>query len=486
MGGLSMGYFTEKSSGEIKKVLSEDVEQIELFVAHHIPDMVAGVVLPFMTIAYLFIIDWRMALIALIPLPIALLLQIAMMGGSEHKNLMKKYHSLLEKMNGTIIEYIRGMPVIKIFNQTVTSFSRFKDSVYGYRDCTLVINKKGTPPWAAFTVIVSSSLFFILPFGIWFYIKGTIELPTLFLCLMLGAGYMVPLFKLALMGGHLRQINEGVKRIDKIFSELEMPDAVMPKVPENNTIEFKNVNFSYKEKTVLHDINFEIKEGTVTAFVGPSGAGKTTIAHLILRMWDIDNGEILIGGVNIKDISREKLMDRIGFVFQDIFMFSDMVYENICMGAENVQEEDIIHAAKAAQCHEFIEGLPAGYNTIIGEAGTIHLSGGERQRIAMARIILKNAPIIVLDEAIAYADAENEVKIQRAFVKIMKKKTVIVIAHRLSTITDADQIIVIDEGKIADKGTHTELLKSGNLYKRMWDAHISARKWTLNLGGGEK
>ena len=486
MGGLSMGYFTEKSSGEIKKIVSEDVEQIELFIAHHIPDLAAGVALPLLIIGYLFITDWRMALIALIPLPIALLLFIAMLGGSEYKKLVKKYHDSLEKMNSTIIEYIRGMPVVKVFNQTVMSFSRFKDSVYGYRDFTNAWSKKGTPPWAAFTVIVSSSLFFLLPFGVWFYIKGTIELSTLFLCLMLGSGYMIPFLKLAHMGSFLAQINEGIRRIDKILFQPKMSISYTPKILKNNNIEFKNVSFSYTEKEILHDISFQAKEGTVTALVGPSGAGKTTIAHLIPRMWDIDNGEILVGGINIKDVSQEKLMNRIGFVFQDIFMFSDTVDENIRMGAEGVQEEDIIHAAKAAQCHDFIEELPEKYNTIIGEAGTIHLSGGERQRIALARIILKNAPIIVLDEAIAYADAENEVKIQSAFAEIMKGKTVIVIAHRLSTITDADQIIVIDEGKIEEMGTHNELLKSGKLYKRMWDAHTSARNWTLDLRGGEK
>ena len=486
MGGLSMGYFTEKSSGEIKKTLSEDVEDIELFIAHHIPDMVAGVVLPLMTIGYLFIIDWRMALIALIPLPISFLLFIAMLGGSEYKKLIKKYHDSLEKMNETIIEYVRGMPVVKVFNQTVRSFRRFKDSVYGYRDFTNAWSKKGTPPWAAFTVIVGSSLFFLLPFGVWFYVKGTIELPTLFLCLMLGSGYMIPFLKLAHMGSFLAQINEGIRRIDKILFQPKMSISYTPKILKNNNIEFKNVSFSYTEKEILHDISFQAKEGTVTALVGPSGAGKTTIAHLIPRMWDIHNGEILVGGINIKDVSQEKLMNRIGFVFQDIFMFSDTVDENIRMGAEGVQEEDIIHAAKTAQCHDFIEELPEKYNTIIGEAGTIHLSGGERQRIALARIILKNAPIIVLDEAIAYADAENEVKIQSAFAEIMKGKTVIVIAHRLSTITDADQIIVIDEGKIEEMGTHNELLKSGNLYKRMWDAHTSARNWTLDLREGEK
>ena len=483
MGGLSMGYFTEKSSGEIKKILSDDVEYIELFIAHHIPDAVAGVALPLLTIGYLFITDWRMGLVALIPLPISAVLYTVMLGGSEYKNIIRKYHDSVEKMNSTIIEYVRGMPVVKIFNQTVISFRRFKDSVYGYLNFVNTWTKKGTPPWAAFTVIVGSSLFFLLPFGIWFYIKGTIELPALFLCLMLGSGYMIPLLRLGAMGHYFAMINEGVRRIDKILLEPKMPDAVAPKVPDNKNIEFKNVSFSYTNKEILQDISFRAKEGTVTALVGPSGAGKTTIAHLIPRMWDIDKGKILIGNINIKNIPMEKLMDRIGFVFQDTFMFSDTVYENIRMGMENVKKEDIIRSAKAAQCHDFIEQLPKKYNTIIGEAGTIHLSGGEKQRIALARIILKNAPIIVLDEAIAYADAENEVKIQNAFAEIMRGKTVIVIAHRLSTITDADQIIVIDEGKIVEKGSHNELLKSGKLYKRMWDAHTSAQKWTLDLKG---
>lgn len=486
LGGLEMGYFTDKSSGEIKKILSEDVENIELFIAHHLPDVVAGVALPLLTIGYLFIVDWRMGLVALIPLPISMVLYNSMLGGSEFKNTIRKYHDSVENMNSTIIEYVRGMPVVKIFNQTVISFHRFKNSVYDYRDFTSAWAKKGTPPWAAFTVIVGSSLFFILPFGIWFYIKGTLDLPTLFLCLMLGSGYMVPVLKLGVMGHNFAMINEGVRRMDEIFYQPELPDAVVSVVPENNNIEFKDVSFSYTDREILQDISFKIKEGTVTALVGPSGAGKTTIAHLIPRMWDIDKGEILVGNINVKNISMEKLMERIGFVFQDPFIFSDTVYENIRMGMEDARKEDIIRSAKAAQCHDFIEELPEKYDTMIGEAGTIHLSGGERQRIALARIILKNAPIIVLDEATAYADSENEVKIQSAFAKIMRGKTVIVIAHRLSTIADADQIIVIDEGKVAEKGTHTELLKSGELYKRMWDAHVSASEWTFDIDGRKK
>ena len=279
-----MGYFTDKSSGEIKKILSEDVENIELFVAHHLPDVVTGVALPLLTIGYFFIVDWRMGLVALIPLPISTILYNAMLGGSEFKNIIRKYHNSVENMNSTIIEYVRGMPVVKIFNQTVMSFHRFRNSVYDYRDFTSAWAKKGMPPWAAFTVIVGSSLFFILPFGIWFYIKETIDLPTLFLCLMLGSGYMVPVLKLGVMGHNFAMINEGVRRMDEIFYQPELPDAVISEVPENNNIEFRDVSFSYTNREVLHDISLEIKEGTVTALVGPNGAGKTTIAHLIPRM----------------------------------------------------------------------------------------------------------------------------------------------------------------------------------------------------------
>ena len=466
----------ERQVGKIKKILSEDVENIELFIAHHIRDTVEGISLPIITIAYLFFVDWRMALVALIPFPIAALLFMIMIGGPEYKKLIRKYHDSLEKMNATIVEYIRGMPVVKIFNQTATSFSRFKDSVYAYRDFTVVWAKKGTPPWAAFRVITGISLFFLLPFGTWFYLKGTIDLPALLLCLMLGSGYMIPLVKLASMGSLLSRINEGVSRIDKIFSEPEIPVPDTPKISENYDIEFKNVSFSYGEKEVLHDISFKVKEGTVTALVGPSGAGKTTIAQLLPRMWDIDKGEILIGGVNIKDVPLGELMNTIGFAFQDAYMFSDTVYENIRMGMKNVREKDIIRAAKIAHCHEFIEKLPDGYDTIIGESGAT-LSGGERQRISIARAIWKDAPIVILDEATASLDPENERLIQEAINELVKSKTLVVIAHRLWTIVKADQILVIDDGRIVEKGKHEELLKKKGLYYRMWNEQMKAKGW---------
>ena len=483
LGTLHMGYFTESRSGGIKKILSEDVEEIEQFIAHHIPDLVSGVSLPMVTVFFLFTVDWRMALIALIPLPIALLLQYVALGTSNHDHLMEQYHDAHEAMNGTIVEYVRGMPVVKVFNQTVDSFSRLKQHVYAYRDFVNQWTERMAPPWALFTVVTASSLFVILPFGVWFYLSGSLSLPKLLLFLMLGSGYMTPLLKVAMMGGTLARILEGVSRIDAILSQPGVSQSSAPEVPEGCAIEFDDVGFGYGDKKVLHHTSFRIEEGSVTALVGPSGAGKSTIAQLLLRMWDTSSGEIRLGGVGIKEISHKMLMDYVGFVFQDVFIFSDTVYENIRMGKEGATHEEVMKAAESAQCLDFILALPDGIHTVIGEGGTVHLSGGERQRISLARILLKDAPIIVLDEATAYADAENEAKIQTAFARIMKHKTVLIIAHRLSTITDADTILVIDKGQVVESGSHQHLIQTPGLYRSMWHAHTSARDWTFALTG---
>ncbi|VVS94548.1 ABC transporter ATP-binding protein [Desulfoluna spongiiphila] len=483
LGTLHMGYFTESRSGGIKKILSEDVEEIEQFIAHHIPDLVSGVSLPVVTIAYLFTVDWRMALIALLPLPVALFFQYIALGTSDRDQLMQQYHDAHEAMNGTIVEYVRGMPVVKVFNQTVDSFSRLKQFVYAYRDFVNQWTERVAPPWALFTVITASSLFFILPFGVWFYLAGSLSLPKLLLFLMLGSGYMIPLLKVAMMGGNLARILEGVSRIDAILSQPGISESSATRMPSGCTIEFDDVGFGYGHSKVLHHTSFRMEEGSVTALVGPSGAGKSTIAQLLLRMWDVDSGQIRIGGVDIRKIPHRTLMDHVGFVFQDVFIFSDTVYENIRMGKEEASHDEVMKAAEAAQCLDFIRALPDGIHTVIGEGGAVHLSGGERQRISLARILLKDAPIVVLDEATAYADAENEAKIQTAFARIMKDKTVIVIAHRLSTITDADTILVIDKGQVAESGSHERLIQTPGLYRSMWKAHTEARDWTFALTG---
>ena len=514
LGRLPMGYFTQRSSGELKKVIVDDVEQIESFIAHHIPDLVSGLTAALVTIIYLFTVDWRLALAALAPLPLAAVAQgVAMSGAMGAGGYLEKFNDALEQMNNVVVEYVRGMPVVKVFQQTMRSFQRFKDSVYAYRDFMLAWSKKGAAPAAVFIVLVTASLYFILPVGVWLYLRGTLALPDLLLFLILGVGYAEPLLKAMNLFAVMARSMEGIKRIDRIMSAAPIPLPSHPQTPGHYDVEFRHVSFSYgssspvlslalseaevtvegpvlsrveglttgSEKQVLEDVNFVAREGTVTGLVGPSGAGKSTIAHLIPRFWDVGEGEILIGGVNVEDIPLDDLMDIVGFVFQDVYMYSDTVFENIRMGMEGVNQAQIIAAARAAQAHEFIEQLPQGYQTVIGEGGKFHLSGGERQRISIARVILKDAPVIILDEATVFADAENEARIQSAFSQLMQDKTVIVIAHRLSTITDADQIIVVDEGQIVGQDTHAGLLKSRGLYQKMWAAHTAARDWTFRV-----
>jgi ATP-binding cassette subfamily B protein len=479
LGRLSMGYFTTRRTGAIKKVLTEDVEGLESFIAHHIPDVVSGLTLPLAIVIYLCSIDLKLALVALLPVPFALFLQQYTFAKANKENFREKYHQALEDLNGTIVEYVRGMPVVKIFNHTATSFTKLKEAALNYKKFIELSTLSTAPAWAVFVVITSSGLLFILPFGVYFYLHDDIGLPTLFLFFMLGAGYMTPLLKLALMGAQLGHLILGLDRVEAILAEQPLSEPENPLVPKGGSIEFKNVSFGYGETKVLHNIRISIPEGHVVALVGPSGAGKTTIAKLLLRMWDIQEGAILLGGVDVRSMRLQDLMAHVSFVFQDGFLFSDTLRENIRMGMEGVGDEDIIRAANAAQCQDFIEKMPRGLDTKVGEGGEVHLSGGEKQRISMARIILKNSPVVVLDEATAFADAENEARIQAAFAELMQGKTVVVIAHRLSTITDADRIYVLDEGKVVQSGTHEELAAQTGLYAHMWEAHMSAQDWSL-------
>ena len=479
LGRLPMGYFSARQTGQIKKVLYEDVEELEGFIAHHIPDLVSGAVLPVLLVAGLFVVDWRLALVALLPLPLAFALQRRAFVRDDRESQRSQFHDALEAMNATIVEYVRGMPVIKIFNQTVSSFARLENAALAYQRFTEQITRSMAPSWAMFVVVTSSGLLFLVPFGLWFYLDGSISLPTLLLFLMLGSSYMTPLFRLALLGGQLGHLLEGLARVDAILATPPLSEPALPQTPRSSAVEFDQVSFGYGDKPVLHKLSLRLAPGSVTALVGPSGAGKTTIAQLLLRMWDVREGAVRIGGVDIRDMAVDELMRRVGFVFQDGFLLSDTLRENIRMGHDGVTDADIEQAARAAQCGDFIARLPRGLDTRVGEGGEVHLSGGEKQRISMARILLKNAPIVVLDEATAYADAENEAKIQAAFAALMRDKTVLVIAHRLSTITDADAILVIRDGVVAEQGRHEELLSRQGLYHAMWQAHTAARDWTL-------
>jgi ATP-binding cassette subfamily B protein len=487
---LPMGYHTRQSSGAIKKTLEFSVEKVEGFIAHQLPDFVGAVALPLIMLVAMFSLDWRMALACTIPIVAAYLLQSIIFYGSEGKAAMKHYHDALENMNAAGVEYVRGMPAVKVFGLTVNTFLRFHASITGYRDWAVRYTKFCKRPYILFLTILSSLLTFILPVGI-VILSGHPENQafalTLMLFLVLAPGLSVPMMKLMHLGGNMRIISDGVARMDEIFAQKPLMEPGTPKSPNGYSVEFDNVSFSYEDKDAvtrmeaLAGVSFIAKEKQITALVGPSGSGKSTIANLIPRFWDVASGSIRIGGADIREIGTEKLMELVSFVFQDVHLFYDTIEENIRMGNASATYAQVIESAKAACCHEFIENLPQGYQTKIGEGGT-YLSGGEAQRVAIARAILKNSPILVLDEATAFADPENETKIQEGLSTLIQGKTVIIIAHRLSTIREADQILVVDEGRIEESGRHHELIKQNGLYNRMWEAHIDAGAWSLSKG----
>ena len=477
VGILPMGYLSHRNSGAFKKIISDDVERIETFVAHQIPDFVKAVALPLLTLGYLFSEDWRLALISCLPL-LVLVVIMPLMFGSKNQNLTQKYHHSLEEMSAGIVEYVRAMPVMKIFQQSAETFDKYGKKVLTFHRFVSDWIRHSSPPFAIFMSFASNAMLPVLVLGLSLYFHNGLTLATLLFFLILGTGYMRPVFAMSNMAMQLQLIEQGVQQIDKILEARVLPETHTPQEPSHYDIRFDKVSFAYDgEHYVLNDINFIAKEGSITALVGPSGAGKSTVGQLLSRFWDIQEGSISIGGVDIRQLSTEKLMQKVSFVFQDSFMFAQTMYENIRMGMNKTKEE-VIEAAKAAQIHDFIMSLPKGYDTLFGQQG-VHLSGGEQQRFQLARAILKDAPILILDEATAFADPENEYKIQLAFSELIKGKTVLVIAHRLSTITSADQIIVFEKGEINTIGTHNELLQSSELYQRMWNAHNRAQDWNI-------
>ena len=403
-------------------------------------------------------------------------------------SLMGIYYDAQEKMSASAVQYVRGMPVVKIFGQSVRSFRQFNAEIQAYKTFALKCCDTYQNGMVAFTVLLNSMVTFILPMGILLMQANpqSLSLAVVWLFfIIMGPGMASPVYKLTFLGGNTRDINEGVSRIDRILEKRPVLEPKHPQVPATYDVEFRHVSFSYENTEqgtrteALRDVSFAAPQGEITALVGPSGSGKSTIANLIPRFWDVEQGEIRIGGVDIRQITTEKLMDMVSFVFQDTFLFHDTLYENIAVGSPTATRERVIAAAKAAQCHDFIERLPQGYETRIGDKG-VYLSGGEAQRICVARAILKNAPILVLDEATAFADPENEYKMQMALQSLIKGKTVIVIAHRLSSVVSAGRIIVMKEGRMAQCGKHEVLSVTEGVYKNMWDAYTSAYHWTLN------
>jgi ABC-type multidrug transport system, ATPase and permease components len=493
LAALPMGFHTRESTGTIRKTLEVNVEKIESFIAHQLPDLAGAVSLPLLMLAGMFALDWRLALACALPIVAAFVMQGVVFQGKKAQEHTRQYHDALEKMNAAGVEYVRGMPAVKVFGITVRSFLGLHAAIESYRDQAEQISRTYKHPYTLFFVILSSILAFVLPMGL--YLLGSEPdrssfAVTLLLFLVMAPGLPMPVLKLLNIGGNLRMIAEGVDRIDTLFAMAPLKEPVRPQTPDTHTVVFDEVHFSYADidgatdtaaPEALAGVSFTAEENTITALVGPSGSGKSTIANLIPRFWDVNAGAVRIGGVDIREMGTTRLMDTVSFVFQDVHLFHDTIEENIRMGRADVSLEQVVAAAKAACCHEFISALPNGYATRIGEGGT-WLSGGEGQRLAIARALLKNAPILVLDEATAFADPENEALIQQGLSSLIKGKTVLVIAHRIASICEADQILVMDRGRIVERGRHEELIIARGLYRRMWDAYTDAEAWHLPAG----
>ncbi len=475
---VPMGFLTQRNSGAVRKILKDDVEQIEIFIAHMLPDAAAAITAPLVAAAVLFWVDWRLGLAGLMVLPIAFVLQALMYRGSD--KMMADYVAAQEAMDGALVQYIRGIAVIKAFGLTSRSFGQVRETVTAYRDIINTYSARQIPAWSAFTVVVRGSVLTLLPTGAWLASRGEITAPELILSLMAGLAFTPPLLRLIMASGQLRMIEQGGLRVAEILGAAELkPEGKA--TPENASVTFDAVSFAYDGTEVLKNISFTAEPGTRTALVGPSGAGKSTVALLLGRFWDVNAGAIRIGGVDIKQIEPHVLNDHVAFVFQDVFLFDGTVADNIRMGKVTASDEAVINAARAAQAHAFIERLPDGYQTQIGERGA-RLSGGERQRLSIARAILRDAPIVVLDEATAFADPMNEALINDAIAALTRGKTLIVIAHRLSAIANFEQILVLDQGEIVARGRHDALMRDSPLYAALWQAHHAARGWRFRRG----
>lgn len=469
---LPMGAILDTPSGKFKTIAVDTVEKLELPLAHMVPELTANILIPILMLAYLFILDPKIALISLATIPVGIFCYMGML-----KDYEKRYARVLtaeKSMNAAAVEYIGGIEVIKTFNQGELSYKKYADAIAENKASKETWFRQTNGYYVTGLSIVTATLIGVLPLGCFLFINGKIEAGTLITCIILSLGLVKPLVQALQYTDSLAMVDSTIK---EVCSLLDLEELVRPLAPvelADTTVSFEQVTFKYKDTEVLHGISFDCVKDGMTAIVGASGSGKSTIARLIASFWEADGGSVRIGGVDVRNIPLSQIMELVSYVSQDNFLFHLSIRENIRIGKPSASDSEIETAAKKASCHDFILSLPDGYATLAGDAG-IHLSGGERQRIAIARAILKNSPIVVLDEATAFTDPENEAVIQESVAGLVNGKTLIVIAHRLSTITAADKIMVIDQGNIAAEGTHEELLIKSPLYKKLWEAHIQGR-----------
>ena len=468
---VPMGFVLDTPSGKFKTMIVDTVEKLELPLAHMIPELTANIMIPVLTLIYFIFLDWRLALISLATFPIGMLCYMGMM--KDYENRYARVLAAAKAMDAATVEYIGGIEVVKAFNQSSASYRKYAETVKENENSKAEWLKKTNPYYSAGIAVAPSSLIGVLPAGSLFYINRSIDAGSFISCIILSLGLITPLIQALRYTDSFAMVDATVKEIGNLLDTQELKRPVQPVKLEGEKIEFSNVCFSYKDMEVLHNISFIADANEMTAFVGPSGSGKSTVARLIASFWEAGSGVVSIGGIDVKNIPLSQIMEHVAYVSQDNYLFNLSIRENIRLGKPDAADEEIRDAAKKAACHDFITLLPDGYDTIVG-GSTSNLSGGEKQRIAIARAILKNSPVVILDEATAFTDPENEVVIQRSISKLVEGKTLIVIAHRLSTITAADKIIVMNKGSIEAEGTHTELLGSCLLYRELWNAHISA------------
>ncbi|MEM9516746.1 MAG: ABC transporter ATP-binding protein [Actinomycetota bacterium] len=486
LGRVPLGFLTSRRSGAIQRTLVDDVERLELFLAHALPDTIAALsVLSFSTV-WLFVVDWRLALATIAAIIVAFpIMTSGMRRGSRR---MGRYASAMSRMNGSVVEFIRGMPVIRVFNRTGATFAETEDAVRGAARFQSQWGREVLPTFSLFYVVVATNAVVLVPTGIWLWRSGTVDTSTLLFFFVIGFGYTAPVVKLMEFFTGVSHLTYGATEV-LALSDAEMLSEAHERVELTSSelvvdgVAFAHVGPDGGRRSVLADISFEAPPGSVTALVGPSGSGKTTLAKLLCRFFDPDEGAVRISGHDLRDVPFDQLMEQMSFVFQETFLFDDTVAANIALGRPDAPRDDIVAAARAASAHEFIVDLPDGYDTRLGERA-VRLSGGEQQRIALARAFLKAAPVVVLDEATAFTDPENEAAIQDGIGALIADRTVVIIAHRLSTIVGADQILVLDAppgepGRIVERGRHPELIAAGGLYAAMWEAFEDAEEVAL-------
>lgn len=479
---MPMGYFDANPSGKLRKIIDENSTQTESYVGHQLPDLVGAYVTMIASLVLMLCFDWRIGLPLLLLFGIGFMLQFMLMGKDSMK-FMQNYQDSLEKMNHEAVEYIRGISVVKVFGQTVQSFTKFNKAIKDYSDNAMAFTMACRTGMVAFTAVINSPFLVLIPAAVLagVFSDNMVHFTENFLFyLIFTPACGVMLNKIMYMSNYKMQAQESMRRIDMILNAEQQSEIEKPKQKTGNDIVFENVTFSYENalNPAAKNLCFVVKEGTTTALVGPSGCGKSTTASLIPRFYDVTEGKIKIGGVDVRELSQADLMKNVAFVFQNPKLFKESLLDNICAGRRDATREEALHAAHLAQCDDILAKFPDGIDTVVGSKG-VYLSGGEAQRIAIARAILKDAPIIVLDEATAFADPENEVQIQKALTELTEGKTVIMIAHRLSTIQGADQILVMKDGELAEQGNHTALLEKDGIYAHMWKDYIKTTKWHI-------